>query len=337
MRKELDVIDVVVLFLKGCHVSTAIAPMEVFHDTGVLWNIWNGEEPRPRFRVTTASADGHSIDADGPLALTPRKSIKAIRKADLILVPAIGLDVEKALEDHWPVIEWIKSWHAKGAEVAAACSGVSLLAAAGLLDGQTATTHWALAEEYRDRFPNVDWQTDKFVTDAGGIFCGGGLYSSLDLSLYIVERYCGHDVALQTARALLIDMPRTTQTGFSVLPLGARHEDKAIQRAEGWIHDNCANDFRVEDLAAEMGMSPRNFVRRFKRATGETPLHYLQKLRVANAKRMLEGGHASVQETSNAVGYDDVAFFREVFKRHAGILPNEYRHQFGARMTGTTP
>lgn len=321
--------DVTVLFLEECHASTAIAAMEIFNDTGVLWNIWTGEKETPRFRVTTASIDGKGVQGYGPLRLTPEKSIKDVKKSDLIFVPSSGLDVDGIIARNRPLLAWLKKWRDQGAYIAGVCSGVSILAAAGLLDGKPATTHWAMAEEFAERFPEVDWRPDKFVTEADGVFCGGGIYASMDLSLYLVEKFCGRDIARQTAKAMLIDMPRTCQTGFSVLPVGARHGDGAILKAEEWIHENYNNDFRVDDVASEMGMSPRNFVRRFKRATGETPLNYLQKLRVVAAKRMFEDGHTTVQEVSFAVGYDDAAFFRQVFKRHAGLPPNEYRQRFG--------
>lgn len=321
--------DVTVLCLQGCHASTAIAAIEIFNDTGVLWNIWNGKKETPRFRVTSASINGKAVQGNGPVKLIPEKSIKDIKKTDLIFVPSAGLGVDGIIARNRPLLAWLKKWRDRGIYIAGVCSGVSILAAAGLLDGKQATTHWGLAEEFAERFPQVDWRPEKFVTEADGVFCGGGIYASMDLSLYLVEKFCGRDSARQTAKAMLIDMPRTHQTGFSVLPLGARHGDGAILKAEEWIHENCNNDFRVDDLASNMGMSPRNFVRRFKLATGETPLNYLQKLRVVAAKRMLEDGHTTVQEASFAVGYDDAAFFRHVFKRHAGLTPLAYKQRFG--------
>jgi transcriptional regulator GlxA family with amidase domain len=167
------------------------------------------------------------------------------------------------------------------------------------------------------------------VTEDRGFYCGGGVNASLDLSIYLVERFCGHDVAMQTAKALLIETPRAWQAGFAIVPLKTDHTDDTISSAQEWMHKHFGKTFSLEDLAARVGMSMRNFVRRFKEATGDAPLIYLQKLRIAAAKRMLESNHRTMQEISEAVGYQDVAFFRLLFQRHTGISPSEYRHRFG--------
>ena len=321
-----------ILFIEGGHGSTAVGPLEVFDATGVLWNLWNGQPAEPRFRVRSVSVTGKPVQVAGQVGLTPQGAVSSIRKTDLIFVPSGGVDIDGILRNNRRVISWLQRQRKKGAYIAGVCSGVSLLAECGLLDGRVATTHWALVEDFRRRWPGVDWQPDKFVTESGGMFCGGGVYSSLDLSLYLVEKFCGHEVAIQTAKSLLIDMPRTSQAGFSVLPLGAQHSDETVRQAETWIHNNCRENFRLEDLAQKVGMSPRNFIRRFKAATGEAPLAYLQKLRIVAAKRLLESADSTVQQVSYDVGYQDVAFFRNLFKRHTGYSPNAYRQSFG-----TTP
>ena len=133
---------------------------------------------------------------------------------------------------------------------------------------------------------------------------------------------------MQTAKSLLIDMPRTSQTGYALMPLGADHADALIRRAEERIGKNFAGDCGFEELAFDLGMSPRNFIRRFKEATGETPLNYLQKTRVAAAREMLESGRRTVREVASAVGYADLAFFRDVFRRHTGTSPGTYGKRF---------
>jgi transcriptional regulator GlxA family with amidase domain len=136
-------------------------------------------------------------------------------------------------------------------------------------------------------------------------------------------------VAMQTAKALLIGTPRAWQAGFGIVPLKTEHNDDAISGAQEWLHRNFQRSFPLESPARAAGMSLRNFVRRFKQATGDTPLQYLQKLRVAAAKRLLESDHRAVQEISEAVGYQDIAFFRQIFERHTGASPSAYRRRFG--------
>ena len=322
-------LDVTILFLEGGHSSTAVGPMEVFGSAGVLWNALHGQEREPYFRVSTASIDGGPVHAEGPVRLLPEHAISAIRKTDLILVPSGGLDIDSMATRNAEAIAWMRKWRRKGAAIAGVCSGVALLADSGLLDGKRATTHWALAEEYARRYPKVRWQPEYMVTEDDNLFCCGGVNSALDLSLYLVEKYCGRDIAMLCAKSLIIEMPRMWQSGFAVLPLQISHHDDAIRRAEEWIHGNWQRDVRVDDLAARMGMSPRNFARRFKLATGETPLGYLHELRIAVAKRLLEDDYRTIQEVSSAVGYDDVAFFRNLFKRHTGASPSDYRRRFG--------
>ena len=167
------------------------------------------------------------------------------------------------------------------------------------------------------------------VTEDRDFYCGGGMHAALDLSLYLVEKFCGHEVAMQSAKAMLIETPRAWQAGFAIVPLTTEHDDESIASAQAWLHENFHQTFPLETPAQRAGMSLRNFVRRFKQATGDSPLLYLQKLRIAAAKRLLEGQHRSVQEISDAVGYKDVAFFRNLFLRHTGVSPSTYRQKFG--------
>ena len=186
-----------------------------------------------------------------------------------------------------------------------------------------------LAERFREKYPKVKWMPELMVTEDRDFYCGGGVHAALDLSLYLVEKFCGHDVAMQTAKAMLIDTPRAWQAGFAIVPLKTEHNDDAISKAQEWLHENFHRTFPLDALARRVGMSLRNFVRRFKQATGDSPLIYLQKLRIAAAKRLLESDHRTMQEISDAVGYQDVAFFREIFQRHTGDSFRAYRERFG--------
>jgi transcriptional regulator GlxA family with amidase domain len=321
--------DVTVLFLDATFSSTATGPMEVFRHAGTLWNNFTGLQPAPQFRVTTASVDGRAVRCDGPIHIQPAVALKAVRKTDLIFIPSTGLNVDDVVERNAPVVPWLRRWHKRGAAIASVCSGVGLVAAAGLLDGKRATTHWSLAERFRQKYPRVRWMPELMVTEDHGFYCGGGLNAALDLSLYLVERFCGHEVAVQSAKAMLIETPRAWQAGFAIVPLKTEHSDRTISTAQEWLHQNFHHNFPLEAPARSVGMSLRNFVRRFKQATGDSPLIYLQKLRIAAAKRLLEADHRTMQEISDAIGYQDVAFFRKIFQRHTGVSPSAYRQKFG--------
>src|SRR5581483_5286525 len=298
-------IDVTVLFLDDTFSSTAVGPMEVFRHAGSLWNILTGTPQRPRFNVTTASTNGRAVLCDGPIHTKPMAAIHDIRSTDLIYIPTTGLSLDDVVERNAPVVPWLKRWHKRGTAIASVCSGVGLVAATGMLDGKRATTHWALAQRFREKYPKVKWMPELMVTEDQNFYCGGGVHAALDLSLYLVEKFCGHEVALQTSKALLIETPRAWQAGFAVIPLKTEHNDGEITRAQDWLHENFHRTFPLEAPAHRVGMSMRNFVRRFKQATGDSPLSYLKKLRIAAAKRLLENNHRTMQEISEAVGYQD--------------------------------
>src|SRR6478672_11305756 len=321
--------EITVLLLDQMFSSTAIGPMEVFRHAGSLWNILTGARCAPSFHVTTASADGRPVSCDGGIQIRPNVALRDVGKTDLIFVPTTGLSVDDVVERNAPIVPWLQRRSIRGVAIASVCSGVGLVAAAGLLDGKRATTHWGLAERFREKYPRVNWMPEFMVTEDHGFYCGGGVNASLDLSLYLVERFCGHEVAMQSAKALLIETPRAWQAGFAIVPLKTEHSDDTISGAQEWLHQNFHRTFPLEAPARRVGMSLRNFVRRFKQATGDSPLIYLQKLRVAAAKRLLESDHRTMQEISDAVGYQDVAYFRMLFQRHTGASPSAYRRRFG--------
>src|SRR4029077_12486296 len=162
------------------------------------------------------------------------------------------------------LLPWLRRHHDAGAYLAGVCMGTAYLAATGLLDGRRATTHWALNEEFQRRYPKVDWCTELFVTEENRLLCSGGVTAAADVSLYLVEKLCGHEVAVQTAKALLLSMPRTHQSGYAVLPLSPPHDDDRVRQAESFIQAHYGAALSVEKLAGSVGMSERTFLRRFK-------------------------------------------------------------------------
>jgi transcriptional regulator GlxA family with amidase domain len=331
-------LDVVVLLIGDNLASTALGPIEVFSAAGMLWQALHDEAAQPRFNVITASIDGRPVTTSYAVGLTPQRSIGDIERADLVIVPASGLNLDKQLVRHRPLYPWLRERLAAGSWLAGICSGAAYLAEAGVLDGRRATTHWALAERYRERYPAVDWHRDALITEDRGVLCSGGVYAGIDLSLYLVEKLCGHEVALQCARALLVDMPRAHQSGYAIVPLSRPHGDARIREIEDHIAAHCAENLTIERLAQRAHMSARTFQRRFKAATGRLPGAYLQALRISIARALLEDGSQAVQRISRAVGYEDLAFFRKVFRRETGMTPGEYRTRFtGVPVTLAAP
>jgi transcriptional regulator GlxA family with amidase domain len=322
--------EAVVVLLEGTLPSTSIAPMEILGTAGVLWDALRGGEGKPLFRVRAVSLDGRPTRHLIPVTIAPECSFDQIRRADLIVVPAAGAVLEDSCRTNAALVPWLKRWHKRGAAIAGICTGVTLLAEAGLLDGRPATSHWAFIPELRQRYPNVDWQPERFITEAGNVFCSGGVYASIDLALYLVEKFGGHKMAMETARSLLVETPRLWQAAYAGEAPAVSHDDLPVRKAQQILFRSFRDDVPVDDLATRVGMSPRNFARRFKAATGDTPLGYLHRLRINAAKHLLESDAVSIQDVSVAVGYDDVTFFRRLFKRYTGVPPREYRVRFGS-------
>jgi len=324
-------IDVTVVSLERALPSTSVTPLEIFACAGVLWSMLRMERPEPRFRVRLISLDGRATRHFVPVSLQPGGSLASVRRTDLIVVPAVEPDFESARRANAPLLPWLRRWHERGTTICGICTGVTLLAEAGLLDGRRATTHWAVADKCRLLYPQVRWEPERFVTESGNIFCGGGLYAAIDVSLYLVEKYCGHEIAVQTAKALLLQTPRVWQSAYAAVPPRLAHDDDAIQRAQTWLFQHFQKTVRVEELAARVGMSPRNFARRFSAATSESPIDYLHRIRIDAARHLLESRRKSIGDVGVAVGYGDEAFFRRLFKRRTGSSPRDYRARFGPR------
>jgi len=324
-------LDVCVVMLDDGYASTALMPIEVFHSAGKLWGELVGEAPEPRFRVVSASITGQPVSSPyGGLTFTPQMAINDVERADIIVIPTSGLSLDEKMVENSAILPWLKKHYEAGAYLAGVCMGAAYLAEAGLLDGKRATTHWAVADDFARRYPNVEWRPELIVTEENRLICSGGVTAAADVSLYLVEKLCGHEVAVQTAKALLMSMPRVHQAGYAVLPLSPPHGDDRIRIVESYVQENFQRAHANENLAQLAGMSERTLLRRFKAATGKVPAAYLQAVRIEAAKQMLERDDIAVQAISLAVGYEDVSFFRTLFKRATGMTPAEYRTRFAA-------
>jgi transcriptional regulator GlxA family with amidase domain len=197
-----------------------------------------------------------------------------------------------------------------------------------LLDGKEATTYWRFFNAFAERFPKVQLNQDKHLTDADNLYCAGGTTSACDLYIYLIERFCGANVAQAVARDILYEVQRSYSPGRIGFGGQKLHQDVIILQIQHWLEEHFADKFRFEDVAREHGMSIRNFMRRFQTATGDKPLHYLQRLRIETAKGLLSGSRKSIKTISYEVGYDDASFFARLFRQHTELSPNQYRQQF---------
>jgi transcriptional regulator GlxA family with amidase domain len=326
MRKTMK--KIVILALHNAGASTITGPMDSFHLAGVLWNYLNGEKSKPLFEVKIVSVDGGPVNCLNRLLINPHLAIEDVTDADLILISSI-LDIEKTLEYEGAAIPWLNAHYQKGTALASVCTGAFVLAETGLLNGKTATTHWGYVEQFKQRYPKVNLKPERLITDEGDLYCSGASNACLDLSMYLIEQYCGHEVAVQCAKGFLLDLGRFSQAPYrSILNFQKKHADEAILQSQNWIESNFEAGFNIDEIAEKNAISRRTFERRFKSATGDTPLLYLQRVRIEAAKKLLEANAKTFDEIAYEVGYSESNFFRKIFKKHTNLTPKEYRNKF---------
>jgi len=267
------------------------------------------------------------LKLDGGIFSVYPVPITEIKYADLIIIPSVSYHSNLAKENA-NLINWIKEQYKTGAEIATMCSGAFLLAATGLLNGKTCSTHWNLADEFKKAYPEIHLLEDKLITAEKGIYTNGGAYSFLNLVIFLVEKYFDRKTAIYCSKIFQVDMDRTSQSPFFIFQTQKNHGDEMVCRAQSYIEKNLGEKISFEDLAGKLAVSRRNFDRRFIKATGNTPVEYLQRVKVEVAKSTLEKGRKSIFEVMYEVGYSDDKAFREVFKKITGLSPLDYRARF---------
>lgn len=266
----------------------------------------------------------------GLFTVHPDALVGEVAKTDLIIIPAIHDDPVAAVERNRAFIPWIVEQHRNGAEVASFCIGAFFLAATGLLHGRECATHWIHANDFRNRFPDIDLVEDKIMTDSDGIYTSGGASSYLNLLLYIIEKHAGREIAVLTAKTFMIDIDRHSQSPFIIFQGQREHADEAVRAVQDYIESYFSEQMTVEQLATKVALERRSLERRFRKATGNSVAEYVQRVRVEAAKKRLESGNESILEIMHAVGYADVKAFRNVFKKNAGMTPADYRGKYNS-------
>lgn len=282
------------------------------------------------FNVADRLASKHRGGETGLLRVSQLRSEQdeSARPAVLLLPPS--LSHAPTPEEAAPFAGWLRDRHSGGTVLGSICAGAFLLGETGLLNGRSATTHWAYTERFRSRFPDVRLDTDRLVIDDGDIITAGGLMAWTDLGLKLVDRFLGPTVMVETARFLLVDPPGREQRYYSAFSPNLAHGDAAILKTQHWLQATGAEDMSVAAMAAKAGLEERTFLRRFRKATGHTAVDYCQRLRVGKAQELLQFGSLPAEQIAWEVGYGDPGAFRKVFFRITGLTPGEYRRRFAA-------
>jgi transcriptional regulator GlxA family with amidase domain len=249
-------------------------------------------------------------------------------KTDLIIIPAIEGDFGATLKKNEDFAPWIVQQYKKGAEVASLCSGAFMLASTGLLNGRECSSHWLQANLFREMFPEVTLVDGRIVTEQNGLYSSGGASSYWNLFLHLAEKYAGREIAIMASKVFAIEIDRVSQSPFVMFNGQKKHEDEPIRLAQEFIEQNVTERISVEELSSRFAIGRRHFVRRFKKATNNTPVEYIQRVKIEAAKKKLETSNMNVNEVMYEVGYNGVKAFRAVFKKLTGLSPADYRSRY---------
>lgn len=282
--------------------------------------------------VRIVSADGKPFHCIGNIPVQPHMSVNQIERADTVVVCDLYTSIYDVPKGRYPrEIEWLRRVHKDGALLASVCSGSLLIAESGLLNGHQATAHWAYRDMFQRNFPMITFRSESVLclaAESERIVTAGGVSAWHDLAVYLIARFCGYQTAIETAKVFLISGHSEGQSPYSVMTRPMESTDGVISDCQVWIADHYATGKPVEKMIERSGLNARTFSRRFRAATGFAPIEYVQALRIEEAKQMLETDQVSNEEVGNAIGYDDPASFRRVFKRGTGLSPAAYRKKF---------
>jgi len=286
----------------------------------------------PLFKIQLVGLNKQSRMKKGLFSIHPEVLISDVKHSDLIIIPALQGEIKTQLELNKDFIPWLIKQHKKGAQIASLCIGSFLLASTGLLKGRNCATHWVAAEGFKNMFPDVNVVTDKIITDEQGIYSSGGAYSSLNLILYLIEKFAGREAAIYCSKIFQIEIDRNSQSAFMIFNAQKDHEDEPIKKAQEYIEKNVQEKIAVDQLAAIISLSRRNLERRFKKATSNTVVEYIQRVKIEAAKKNLEINKKNINEVMYDAGYSDSKSFRQVFKKITGLSPIDYRNKYNKEL-----
>ena len=280
------------------------------------------------FEIQLVGAEKEVTLNNGLYTVHADKIISEVENTDLIIIPAMFGNLPKALDSNRKLIPWIAKQYESGAEVASLCVGAFLLASTGLLNGKKCSTHWGFIDDFHEMFPEVDVQHGSIITEENGIYSSGGANSYWNLLLHLVEKYTNRETAVLISKYFAIDIGRNSQSFFAMFKGQKQHNDEEIKRAQEFIERNIEEKITVDELAEKLAVGRRSFERRFKQATNNSVLEYIQRVKIEAAKRNIENSRKNINEVMFEVGYTDTKAFRTTFKKITGITPLEYRNRY---------
>jgi len=320
---------VIIPVFPNCVSASLIGMMDILHYAQNFHNqLYPLQQDRKIFTVQLMSAGEQNLVQNNGFPIQCHLNLSDVVQADIVILPAVVGDLAGMLQEYEPLIQWIKKQHDGGAAICSSCTGAFFVAATGLLDDKEATTSWFASGLFRQLFPKVKLHDEKLIVDNGHIVTGGATMSFMNLSIYLIEKYYGKVLGNYCAKMFLVDKGKDNQQQYAIFFTQKAHQDADILKAQEFIESNARAKITVSEVSEKMAMSERSFIRRFKSATGNTPSEYIQRVKVEHAKQLLEAGKDNIKEVSFSTGYEDLNYFRDVFKRYTGLTPQEYRRMF---------
>jgi len=321
----------IALLIPEAAVSAAVTSTRYVFNTVNKFLVGSGKAPF--FDIQLVGCKEHVPLQDGITFIKTDIDIDEPIDVDLVIIPPLYGDLKAAIEINKRTIPWIKKQHDKGAEIATLCVGAFLLAETGLLNGKKCSTHWAYYSEFKSTYPKVELVDGAVITEDDGIYSSGGAVSLWNLLIYLVEKYTNREMAIMTAKYFSVDIDRNSQNAFMIFKGQKNHQDKEVKKAQLFIEKNYHKKITVDELASMVAISRRSFERRFKQATDNTVLEYLQRVKVEAAKRSFENSRDNISEVMYDVGYMDTKAFRNIFRKYTGLTPVQYRYKYNRRYT----
>jgi transcriptional regulator GlxA family with amidase domain len=314
-----------ILLPQGAILGSIEGPRQLLSQVNVLLKSQGKAEP---FKIQLVGLEQQIPLSGGSFTGHSDVLMHSLKKTDLIIIPAIDGDLKTAVNNNREFIPWMVKQYESGAELASLCVGAFLLASTGLLNGRKAATHWLAANEFKTMFPDVNLLAERVITDEKGIYTSGGAYSYLNLILYLIEKFAGREMAILCAKVFAIEIERETQSPFMIFQGQKEHEDEPIKKAQEFIENNFQEKITVDQLAEMFALGRRNLERRFKKATSNTVIEYIQRVKIEAAKMSLENSRENVNEVMYKAGYSDSKAFRTTFRKITGLSPVEYRNKY---------
>ena len=313
-----------IIAYQDCTASMILGMMDIL----ALANTQVLNKKKGLFEVTLISRDGNPVKSFTGYPVECSSSIRSKRIYDIIYVPGFLADPMEVLSREQEIVKWLRAQHGHGAKMTAACNGNLMIAEAGVLKNKHATTHWSLKEFFEKRYPDTFLQPEKIIVDEGGVVSAAGVIAYMNLALHLIARHGSNEIASYCSKVFLIDSGRRIQTPYLLFSTPRNHGDKEILKIQDWIEGNYTNTLTVDSIIERSVLGRRTLMRRFKKAIGDTPIEYLQRIRIENAKRFLETTNKTFSEITWDVGYNDISSFQRLFKHHTQLTPKEYRNKF---------